>query len=146
VSVLSHGAVHVTTAAANPAATTQAGGAVVDTAQRLGVFGFAQCNVIYDFYQREVNVLDTLADIGDQSPARSSTAALRGSPAPNAVERDVKATRFNRSWNAIPISTRRISRPSILESDLTSARLVDASDRELRPYGAVGFHVDNTDR
>lgn len=35
------------------------GVAVVDTAQRLGVFGFAQCNVIYDFYQREVNVLDT---------------------------------------------------------------------------------------
>jgi hypothetical protein len=30
--------------------------AVVDTTQRLGVFGFAQCNVIYDFYQKEVNL------------------------------------------------------------------------------------------
>ena len=32
------------------------GVAVVDTTQRLGVFGFAQCNVIYDFYQKEANL------------------------------------------------------------------------------------------
>ena len=31
-------------------------GPVIDTTQRLGVFGFAQCNVIYDFYQKEVNL------------------------------------------------------------------------------------------
>jgi hypothetical protein len=31
---------------------------VVDTTQRLGIFGFAQSNVIYDFYQKEVNVFD----------------------------------------------------------------------------------------
>ena len=29
---------------------------VIDTTQRLGVFGFAQCNVIYDYYQKEVNL------------------------------------------------------------------------------------------
>jgi len=31
-------------------------GPVIDTTQRLGVFGFAQCNVIYDYYQKEVNL------------------------------------------------------------------------------------------
>ena len=62
------------------------------TTQRLGIFGFAQSNVIYDFYQKEPIVWAPRRPIHRRSVAGPVRAwpADAAQPAPNAVERDVQ--------------------------------------------------------
>ena len=69
--------------------------AVVDTTQRLGIFGFAQSNVIYDFYQKEVNVFDACRLTYRPQVAAASWQGrpTRLRPASNAVERDLQVRR-----------------------------------------------------